>query len=685
MKLDKISLSRFSLFLLLACFVVLATIMLAALQFNTFFEEYRVQTLSHTEAALDISREIDQSLIPINKELVDIQSVLNAFSSELALLALDAERPFDDLDILAGRLGLLRTALIDDWPEGLLETSLLERITSNLIIAEDIALEVLDLRNSNYTYQLYEESVGIIEQVLIDTEAVLAAVTGQLEKLAAQGYLVVERSKTEAEMQQQKIQQGLILFVLLCILLFGFIIALFVMFSRETHRRLGVLKAFAQQVEAGGYQNKIELVSRDATGQLARSLESMSWRLVDLIQESEHLADRALESSKAKSEFLASMSHEIRTPMNGVIGLLDILNTSKLDAKQKHYLKLAQSSATSLLSLINDILDFSKIESGKLALEKVDFDIVELANEFVDVMSHAVEEKGVSLIFEARGMGLHGWINGDPARLRQIFTNLVGNALKFTHQGEIDLLLILSKHDGQSWVRVEVRDTGIGIPEGKLSSLFESFTQVDASTTRKYGGTGLGLTISNQLATLMGASGLQVESELGKGSCFWFEFPTSIPDHPPETWLDGRPVEQCIKQPIEHDTGTVKRRVLLVEDNAVNQVVAQTLIEADGFEVEIANDGQEALDKLNAHPGEFVAVFMDCQMPIMDGYSATKAIRSGEGGHCYEAVPVIAMTANAMQGDREKCLEAGMNDYISKPVDAEVLSGKLLEWTSRNT
>ena len=684
MNLEKISLSRLSVFLLSACFVVLAAIMLAALQFNLFFEEYREQTISQTEAALDISREIDQSLIPINKELVEIQSVLSAFSSELALLALDSERPFDDLDILAARLGLLRTALVDHWPEGLLETSLLERITSNLIIAEDIALEVLELRNPNYTYQLYEESVGIIEQVLADTEAVLGAVTGQLEKLAAQGYLVVDRSKTEAELQQQKMQHGLILFVLLCILLFGFIIALFLMFSKETHRRLGVLKAFARQVEAGNYQETIELISDDATGQLARSLESMSWRLVDLIQESEHLADQAQESSKAKSEFLASMSHEIRTPMNGVIGLLDILSASKLDAQQKHYLKLAQSSAKSLLSLINDILDFSKIESGKLALEKVDFNIVELANEFVDVMSHTAQEKGLSLFFEADGMEKHGWVNGDPTRLRQIFTNLVGNALKFTHEGQVDLLVGLAERDGQTWLRVSVRDTGIGIPEDKLSSLFESFTQVDASTTRKYGGTGLGLTISNQLAALMGATGLQVESELGKGSCFWFEFPTTVPEYPPETWMDENPVEPYVKKPLVQGSDGVKQRVLLVEDNAVNQVVAQMLIEADGFEVEIANDGQEALAKLNAHPEQFVLVFMDCQMPVMDGYTSTRAIRGGEGGECYKSVPVIAMTANAMQGDREKCLEAGMDDYISKPIDAEVLSDKLSEWSSRS-
>ncbi|KZY71014.1 hypothetical protein A3742_11305 [Oleiphilus sp. HI0071] len=682
MKLDRISLSRLSLFLLSGCFVVLAVIMLAALQFNMFFEGYSEKTISQTEAALDISREIDQSLIPINKELVEIQSVLSSFSSELALLALDPERPFDDLDILAQRLGLLRTVLSENWPEGLLDTNLQERIISNLIVSEAISFEVLELRNPNYTYQLYEESVGIIEQVLTDTEVVLAAVTGHLEKLAAQGYLVVEQSKREGEEQQQNIQKGLTLFVLLCILLFGFIIALFLVFSRETHRRLAVLKAFAQQVEAGNYQETIELVSNDATGELARSLESMSWRLVDLIQESEHLADRAQESSKAKSEFLASMSHEIRTPMNGVIGLLDILSTSKLEGQQKHYLKLAQSSAKSLLSLINDILDFSKIESGKLALEKVDFDIVELVTEFVDVMSHTAKESGLSMHFEARGMDRHGWVNGDPARLRQIFTNLVGNALKFTHEGRVDLLVVLSEHDQQSWVRVEVRDTGIGIPQDKLASLFDSFTQVDASTTRKYGGTGLGLTISNQLAVLMGADGLHVESEQGKGSCFWFEFPTTVPEHPPEMWLEENPVEPYVKPEISSSEST-KRRVLLVEDNAVNQVVAQALIEAEGFDVEIANDGQEALDLLNANPEEFVVVFMDCQMPVMDGYTAAGAIRRGEGGESYKAVPVIAMTANAMQGDREKCLDAGMDDYISKPIDVEVLSAKLSEWSER--
>jgi CheY-like chemotaxis protein len=266
--------------------------------------------------------------------------------------------------------------------------------------------------------------------------------------------------------------------------------------------------------------------------------------------------------------------------------------------------------------------------------------------------------------------------------LRQIFTNLVGNALKFTHKGEISLIIQLERKDGQYWLKVEVKDTGIGIPEDKLSSLFESFTQVDASTTRKYGGTGLGLTISNQLAQLMGATGLQVESELGKGSCFWFEFPTVVPENPPETWLEENPVEAYSRKPVEPSADGPKRRVLLVEDNAVNQVVAQTLIEADGFEVEIANDGQEALGKLTAHPGEFVVVFMDCQMPVMDGYTATRAIRNGDGGGVYKTVPIVAMTANAMQGDREKCIEAGMDDYISKPIDAGVLAEKLAKWSA---
>jgi signal transduction histidine kinase/ActR/RegA family two-component response regulator len=684
MMLRNSSLSRLSLFLLTICVLALAAIIFASFQFTAFYSEYREETRKQGETAVEIVREIDQSLIPINRELVDIQRILGSFSSELALLSLDSERSFAELEVITERLGSLRNALIDHWPEGLLETALLERITSNLIISEDIALEVLALRNPNYTYQLYEESVEIIAQVLSDTESVLSAVTAKLEGLAAEGYLVVEESNRRGDQGQRLLEQGLLLFVLLCVFSFGLIIVLFFFFSKETHRRLNVLKAYAQAIESGQYEQLIDLISDDASGQLARSLESMSSRLVHLIQESEDLAERAQESSKAKSEFLASMSHEIRTPMNGVIGLLDIISASKLDAQQRQYLRLAQSSATSLLSVINDILDFSKIESGKLALEHVDFDVLELANEFIDVMSHTAGEKGLPLLFEARGMEQHGWINGDPSRLRQVLTNLVGNSLKFTHSGEINVLIVLFDREGQSWLRVEVRDTGIGIPEEKLSSLFESFTQVDASTTRRYGGTGLGLTISNQLVQLMGADGLHVESEQGEGSCFSFEFPTAVPEHPPETWLEENPVESHMHHRMETTQAAPKKRVLLVEDNAVNQVVAQTLIEAEGFEVEIANDGQQALDKLSALPGEFVMVFMDCQMPVMDGYAATRAIRNGDAGEVYAAVPIVAMTANAMQGDREKCIDAGMDDYISKPIDAGTLTQKLSSWSEHS-
>lgn len=681
MRIHSLSLSKLSTFLLLFCLGCLVMVVTASWVVNSFFEGYAAESAKQASQSQIIAKEIDQSLIPVNSDLAEIRQLIGSFSSELALLSIDEERSFDKLAVQVESFGKLRGVLESHWPEGVLSTSLLERITSNIIISEDIALEVLERRNPNYTYQLYEESVDIIDQLQADTDQVLKAVSAKLAALASESFMLVGHAQEEIKQQQSNLGFGLMLFVALSLSLFAIIIVLIYVFFTETHRRLNLLRAFAQETEAGSYQSAIDIDAEDASGEVARSLESMSSKLVELVVESEQLALAAGESSKAKSEFLASMSHEIRTPMNGVIGLLDILGSGRLDAQQKHYVRLAQSSANSLLSLINDILDFSKIESGKLEVESVEYDLLSLLNDFVDVMSHSAEEQKLVLMFEAKGFE-HGWITGDQTRLRQVLTNLVGNALKFTHEGEIRLEVSLNNTPEGAHVRFEVHDSGIGIPKAKLENLFESFTQVDASTTRKYGGTGLGLTISNQLVGLMGADTLHVKSEVAKGSCFWFDLPTVVPDEPPETDEEELQVGPKTEAGVTDDAGP-KPKVLLVEDNAVNQVVAQTLIESEGYEVEIANNGQEALDLMNAHPEAFVLVFMDCQMPVMDGYTATREIRAGSGGSSYISAPVIAMTANAMQGDREKCMEAGMDDYISKPIDALLLSEKISEWAKR--
>lgn len=527
--------------------------------------------------------------------------------------------------------------------------------------------------------------------------------------------------------------------------------------------------------------------------------------------------ERAENSAKAKSEFLANMSHEIRTPMNGVIGMLDLLIRSGLEGKQRHYTKLAQSSAEGLLTIINDILDFSKIEAGKLEIENIEFDVVNLLEDFCDVMAIRAEDKGLELILDI-DKDLPQCIVGDSGRLQQLLTNLVGNALKFTEEGEVVLKARGINPSDASRAKLEfsVIDTGIGIAEDKLDKLFEAFSQEDASTTRRFGGTGLGLAISRQLTGLMGGE-LTVSSVKGEGSCFKFicDFPLAEDFHTEElpklnlsgirflvvddnstnrallndllqqegaevtTAVDAqhalrvlanRPSADFFKvalidmqmplingaslgdlmhrdkslintslvmmtSMLEQDgakkmaevgfgaylTKPVKRsslfktlalilngnpnqngyeaiitdqslqrfelhtsRILVVDDNPVNQEVALSNLEDLGLNGQTVGDGRQALEALASAPrsAPFELILMDCQMPVLDGYETTKIIRSGEGVPNAN-IPIIALTANAMKGDQEKCLQAGMDDYLSKPIDISKLQEKLRYWLNQ--
>jgi CheY-like chemotaxis protein len=367
-------------------------------------------------------------------------------------------------------------------------------------------------------------------------------------------------------------------------------------------------------------------------------------------------------ASKAKGEFLANMSHEIRTPLNGVIGMLELIGYTNPTPEQQELLKIAQSAADSLLAVINDILDFSKVEAGKLELDLVEFDVFEVVSQAVAIMSSTALKKGLKLSSELTP-DVPQFVLGDPLRLKQVLLNLTGNAIKFTQHGQVKVLVQKEKaNDGKVELRFSVIDSGIGIPVEKRTVIFEDFAQADASTTRKFGGTGLGLTISAHIVRLMQGN-IWVESEVGKGSAFHFTAVLEIVDGAEAKSAQAAVVSLQMER--NHEL-----RVLLAEDNLVNQKLAVRLLEKLGHQVSVVRTGMEALAKLEEQ--RFDLVLMDVQMPEMDGFSATVAIRAREE-KSKPRMPIVAMTAHAMKGDRERCVAAGMDDYISKPINLDTL------------
>lgn len=373
--------------------------------------------------------------------------------------------------------------------------------------------------------------------------------------------------------------------------------------------------------------------------------------------------EKAEESSQAKERFLANMSHEIRTPLNAIMGMQSLLKKTTLSGKQKKYIDAIGVSANNLLVIINDILDISKIEAGKLELERVDYDLTKLIRHLIFTLSYKAEEKGIGLFAEIEP-DIHPVVKGDSVRMNQILLNLVNNAIKFTDVGKVRVKVEqLSATETTQMIRFQVIDTGKGIKQENLEAIFKSFSQEDASITRKFGGTGLGLAIGKQLVELFGGC-LEVKSEYGKGTVFFFTIPFE------------KGSQQAIPSVREVNGDNTKalfeKRVLLAEDNQMNQFLATTILEDWGVLVEVAENGKEAIEMFSE--GKYDLILMDMQMPIMDGLEATRIIRK----RLHSKIPIIALTANAIKGDKQRCLDAGMDDYLTKPFVQRDLLEKMI-------
>ena len=426
--------------------------------------------------------------------------------------------------------------------------------------------------------------------------------------------------------------------------------------------------------------------------------KQMKAQILSAMEQAKRMAVEAEAANAAKSAFLAVMSHEIRTPMNAVVGFTDMLFDTGLIDDQLDYAKTIKQSSEQLLSLVNDILDFSKIEAGQLDLESLDFDLEVTVDHVCDMIRPKLAKKPIELLCRI-GRDVPGFLKGDPGRFRQVLINLMGNAAKFTKAGEIELVLDVEKEEPtRVKLHATVRDTGEVIPEDKLAMIFGAFEQADTSNTRRYGGTGLGLSICRRIAHIMEGE-VWAESDAGKGNIFhftaWLDRSESRPDRVIRpVSLSGKKVlvvddnkmvtQHSIREETKHAVW-----ILLAEDNLMSQKLVTLMLKKAGYQVAVVDTGKEVVEKYTAYPDKFSLIFMDIRMPEMDGLEATENIRHWEKKQTDQypenprRIPIVALTANAMVGDREMCLDAGMDDYASKPIERDVVFAMLTKWVEK--
>ncbi len=492
---------------------------------------------------------------------------------------------------------------------------------------------------------------------------------GDVESANALGSVVVGMSNDAFNTRQQEILFKAALLAFLALALTFFLAR---RLARHLSQPLSEMGKAVSAIQAGNYQTTLPEIGEGELQALARHINNLAQGLASASAEQQRAMAQLIQAreqselaNRAKSDFLAMMSHELRTPMNGVLGMLQLLETTEMTQEQVEYAALATESTEHLLKVINDILDFSRIERGALELERIPFSLLDLLHNSIQVFQHSAQQRGLQLKLEVQSGLDQLQVQGDPTRIRQILVNLIGNAIKFTESGTIRVHSTWQALDYQVlWFSCAVHDSGIGIAPERLEHMFDAFQQADTSISRRYGGTGLGLPIARTLAERMGGT-LRAASQEGQGSIFTLEIPLPFSQQTVEVDSNSAHLTQS-----GHG-----QSVLLVEDNPVNQTVIEAMLRSLGYQVSLVGDGAQAVYHAKRH--SYAAILMDCRLPVMDGYEATRQIR------CLPAcadVPIIALTANALQGDREACLDAGMNDYLAKPFKRADLQHILQRW-----